>query len=289
MSQTQNTAQPAAKHNPLANYFRQPKIFFALPSKGLFYPEGALDISETGEYAVYAMTAKDELLLKTPDALLNGQATVGLIKSCIPAIRDPWRMPSIDIDAVLMAIRIATHGKDMEVSANCPNCSHHNEYVFDIVQYMNHLQTFQFQHAIDADPLIINIRPYTYAETTKATLKAIEQQKIFELVNNEQLSDQEKMEKFSSSFVKLTEVTVDVVCGCIASIETPEGTVDDQDMIKEFISNTNSEIFNKVNDHVKKMKNDIELKTQKVSCEDCQHEYEISITMDQSNFFAVRS
>jgi hypothetical protein len=61
MSQTQNTAQPAAKHNPLANYFRQPKIFVALPSKGLFYPEGALDVSETGEYAVYAMTYKNEL------------------------------------------------------------------------------------------------------------------------------------------------------------------------------------------------------------------------------------
>ena len=32
------------------------------------------------------MTAKDEMMFKTPDALLNGQATVDVIQSCIPAI-----------------------------------------------------------------------------------------------------------------------------------------------------------------------------------------------------------
>jgi hypothetical protein len=35
------------------------------------------------------MTAKDELMFKTPDALLNGQSTVEVVKSCIPAIQDP--------------------------------------------------------------------------------------------------------------------------------------------------------------------------------------------------------
>lgn len=277
------------KGNPLSNYFRQPKIFLKLPSGGRFYPEGTLDSSSTGEYPVYAMTAKDELILKTPDALLNGQATVELIKSCVPSIRDPWRMPSIDIDAVLMAIRVATYGKDMEVSASCPACNHQNDYVFDIVQYLGKLQSFNFESQIEVGPLKINIRPYDYKEGTKAAIKAIEQQRIFTTVTDETMSDEEKLEKFGRSFVKLTELTVDVVCGCITSIETPEGTVDDQTMIQEFINNTTSEIFNTINDHVMKMKDQIELKTQQVACDECKHDYEINITMDQSNFFAVRS
>ena len=89
-------------NNPLKKYFRQPKIFVKLPSQGDYYPAGALDKSTTGEYAVYAMTAKDELLFKTPDALLSGQSTVELIKSCIPAITNPWAMPNIDLDFMIL-------------------------------------------------------------------------------------------------------------------------------------------------------------------------------------------
>ena len=277
------------KGNPLANYFRQPKIFLKLPSEGRFYPPGSLDVSTTMEYAVFAMTAKDELILKTPDALLNGQATVELIRSCIPAIRDPWQMPSIDVDAALMAIRVATHGKDMEVNANCPSCSHQNEYLFDIVNYLGMLTEFKFESQITVGDLLVNIRPYTYQESTKAAIKAIEQQRIFATVTDETLSDEEKIDRFNTSFLKLTSLTVDIVCGCIASIETPDGLVDDQEMIKEFIDNTTSEIFNKLNDHITNMRNSIEMKSQNVECEECHHHYDINISMDQSNFFAVRS
>lgn len=289
MSTLDTVPETKIKSNPLSNYFRQPKIFVKLPSEGKFYPDGALDVSATGEYAVYAMTAKDELILRTPDALLNGQATVELIKSCIPAIKDPWKMPTIDVDAALMAIRVASHGEIMEVTANCPSCRHSNEYEFNVVEYLNRLQSFSFESKLDVGPLIINIRPYTYQEGTKAAIKSIEQQRIFAIVNNETMPDEEKIEKFGSSFLKLTELTVDVVCGCIASIETPEGLVTDQKMIKEFIDNTTSEIFNKINEHITEMKNKLELKEQHVSCGECKHEFDITISMDQSNFFAVRS
>ena len=79
MSENQNQEIASKPHNPLANYFRQPKLYLRLPSQGKFYPEGALDHSQIDEYPVYAMTAKDELMFKTPDALMNGQATVEVI------------------------------------------------------------------------------------------------------------------------------------------------------------------------------------------------------------------
>ena len=291
ITMTDLTAKPEIniKSNPLSNYFRQPKIFIKLPSEGRFYPDNSLDTSASGDYAVYAMTAKDELILRTPDALLNGQATVELIKSCIPSIKDPWKMPTIDVDACLMAIRVASHGEKMEVSANCPACGVNNEYEFNIVEYLNRLQSFKFSSRIEIDPLIINIRPYNYHEGTKASIRAIEQQKIFAIVSSDDISEEEKIDKFGKSFIKLTELTVDIVCGCIASIETPDGIVEDQSMIKEFIDNATSEIFNRINEHIIEMKNKLELKEQHVACGECAHEYDIAISMDQSNFFAVRS
>jgi len=289
MSDFQTTPQAMPMANPLAGYYRQPKIFVKLPSEGSFYPPGSLDISQTGEYAVYAMTAKDELMFKTPDALINGQATVDVIKSCIPAIRDPWKMPSIDVDAVLIAIRVATYGQEMDVNADCPECNTRNDYVFNLVGYLQTLSSFKFTTSIEVGPLTVNIRPYSYNETTKASIKAIEQKRIFDIVNDEDIDEEEKLSRFSNSFIKLTELTVDVISGCITSIVTPEGEVSDTKLIADFINNAPSDVFNKINEHVVGMKNDIEMSMQQVRCQSCNHEYDINLTIDQSNFFDVRS
>ena len=174
----------AKKHNPLSQWFRQPKIFVKLPSQGEYYPAGALDKSTTGEYPVYAMTAKDELMFKTPDALLSGQSTVEVIKSCIPAIQDPWSMPSLDIDAGLIAIRIATYGENMGVEANCPHCEHLNEYDIDLVKWLDTINAWQFKPEVDIAPLTIHVRPYTYKELSQTSLKTLEHQRIFNVINN---------------------------------------------------------------------------------------------------------
>ena len=62
--------------NPLGKYYRQPQIYIKLPSKGKYYTADVFTPTETGEIPVLPMTAKDELAFKTPDAMMNGQATV---------------------------------------------------------------------------------------------------------------------------------------------------------------------------------------------------------------------
>ena len=287
MSEITNIPQP--KRNPLASFYRQPKIYIKLPSKGKFYPQGALDISSNDEYPVYAMTAKDELMFKTPDALLTGQSTVELIKSCIPAILDPWSMPSIDLDFALIAIRIATYGDKMEVGCNCPHCNAENSYDVDLTGWFGSLSNFDYVDQINADPLLIYIRPYTYKEITKTSIKTLEQQRIFSVINDDNLSDEEKLDKFGKSFVKLTELTVDIIADCITRIETPEGAVSDHAMIKDFINNCSKDIFDKISTHVTDLRAKIELKAQDVKCAECEKEFSLPVTMDQSNFFAVRS
>jgi len=277
------------KSNPLSQWFRQPKIFVKLPSHGDYYPAGALDKSTTGEYPVYAMTAKDELMFKTPDALLSGQSTVEVIKSCIPAIQDPWTMPSLDIDAALIAIRIATYGENMGVEANCPHCEHLNEYDIDLVKWLDSINAWKFVPEVEMPPLTIHVRPYTYKELSQTSLKTLEHQRIFNVINNEEMSDEDKVDRFSKSFIKLTELTVDIIAGCVAKITTPDGDVTDQEQIQEFIRNSPRDVFDMVSNHITDMKSKIELPTQHVACNECLKEFDMPVTMDQSNFFAVRS
>ena len=95
-----------ASTNPLAKHFRKPAIYIELPSKGKWYKDGNLT-SDPGNVPVLAMTAMDEILVKTPEALINGTSTLELLKSCVPSITIPGEAPVIDIDKLLVAIRIA--------------------------------------------------------------------------------------------------------------------------------------------------------------------------------------
>lgn len=283
----QNTS--TKKSNPLANYFRQPKIYVTLPSQGKFYANGSLDRSETGEYPVYAMTAKDELMFKTPDALLSGQSTVEVIKSCVPSILDPWKMPSIDLDSVLIAIRIATYGEKMEINTKCPACETENTYEVDLVRWLSNIRQFEYQEQLEIDGLTLYLRPYSYYEITKTNLKSFEQQRIFNVINDDSLSDEKKVEMFGKSFVKLTELTIDIISGCIRQVDSPNGVVSDPVMIKEFIDNAPKEIFTKISDHISAMREKVDLKPLDATCSNCAHEFKVPITIDQSNFFDVRS
>lgn len=286
MSIEQPTQKP---HNPLAGYYRQPKVYVELPSQGRFYPEGSLDRSEDNKYAVYAMTAKDELMYKTPDALASGQSTVEVLKSCIPSLLNPWNMPSIDVDACLIAIRIATYGEDMDVTAGCPSCEKINDYTISLVNYLSILSQFNYEADIEIGELTVHIRPYTYKELSKTAIRAIEQEKIFNVINSETMSEEEKLDRFGASFVTLTQLTVDIITNCIESIDTPEETVTNKEMISDFINNAPKDVFQAISDRVTELKSAFDFPPQTVQCEECQHKYELTVSMDQANFFAVRS
>jgi len=286
---TTNMPSPPQLVNPLLQYYRQPKIYLQLPSKGRFYPNGALDCSETGDYAVFSMTAKDELMFKTPDALMNGQSTVEVIKSCIPAIKNPWQMPSIDLDAALIAIRVATYGDSMGITTKCPECNEENDYDINLIAYLENLALYEYKDVINIDPLTVYIQPYSYKEVTKAAIKALEQEKIFTIVNDENLSDEEKLEQFGHSFVKLTSLSVDIIADSIVKIVTPEGEVTDHKLIMDFINNAPKEIFKNIKLHIDELKNKVEIKSHAVVCSECKHQFETTVTMDQSNFFDVKS
>lgn len=277
--------------NPLQKYFRQPKVYLDLPSKGKYYAEGALDMPETGELPVFAMTAKDELTMKTPDALLNGQATVEMIKSCVPNIIDPWKMPSIDLDAVLIAIRIATYGENLEITTKIPNVGEEKDFQVDLRQLLNKLTNVSFSDTIDLGNMLVHLKPLTYREFTDSALKTFEEQRIFRLVNNDTIPEEEKLAKFNESFNKLTSLTVGMMAKSIKSITVDGETVDNPLHIEEFIQNSEKKFYNDVLDHVEEQRKKFNIEPFKViSTEEeiakgAPKEYEVPITFDQSNFF----
>ena len=144
--------------NPLQKYFRQPKIYVRLPSNGEFYPDGSLDKTENGEYPVYPMTTRDEIMIKTPDALLNGESTVEVIQSCIPNIKNAWDIPIIDMDAILIGIRIATYGESMELSIKTPVTAEEKDYQVDLRTMLDSLYESEYDNSVILNEMQVKIK-----------------------------------------------------------------------------------------------------------------------------------
>ena len=111
---TQNTAQ-----NPLKGFFRNPGLYISLPSGGAFYEPGTVKFDRGEELAVYPMTAQDEMITRSPDALLNGDAVYKVIASCVPGILQPMDLTAKDAQALMIAIRCTTYGEDQEIDQTC--------------------------------------------------------------------------------------------------------------------------------------------------------------------------
>ena len=195
--------QPAG--NPLAKHLRQPKIYIKLPSGGNYWPQGSLEKTENGEYPIYAMTAKDEITFKTPDALLNGQATVDVIQSCVPNIKNAWHCPSIDLDIILVAIRRASFGDTLTMTAKVPNTDIMKDFDIKLSQIYDNLSTAQYVDAFQIPGFKVQIIPLNYKTITEGAIKAFEEQRIFSIVNDDNIDNADKLARFQKSFAKFTK------------------------------------------------------------------------------------
>ena len=279
--------------NPLSMFMRQPKIYIRLPSGGQYWPEGSLQLSETEEYPVYSMTAKDELTLKVPDALMNGQAVVDVIQHCMPNIKNAWHVPALDIDVILIAIRLATYGEMMTTPIKFGD-DLELEYQIDLRVLMDQLmEQITWEPVVQVtNELTVFVKPLDYKHMSSAALKTFETQKIMQVVNDDTMSEEKKIELFRTSFKSLSDATLGTISDSISRIDSVNGSTDNPKFIKEFIDNTDKEIFNKIQAHLEKLKDINAIKPMVVEVTDEMREQgiktdtvEVPITFDPSTFF----
>ena len=277
-------ANPAT--NPLFKHFRQPAIYLRLPGQGRFWPEGALDVPATGEIPVYPMTVKDEITIKTPDALMNGVGVADVVQSCCPNIKNAWKIPSCDLDAVLIAIRLARYGNDMDIETNCPKCKAENSNVVDLRMLLDNLRVPEY-NPVSLEGLTFNFKPQAFETLNTANMILFEQRRLLDTITNSELPDEEKAKQFNLVFPKLTDMNIMSLVNCIESIITEdEHTVTELKHIKEFIENCDRKVYNEIKIKIEELIKDNKLAPLEITCSECSESYKSELNFDNSNFFA---
>jgi len=274
--------------NPLKQYFRKPGIWIKLPSQGNFYKTKPAEFNDMGEIPIYPLTAKDELMLKNADALLNGSAITQMITSCAPCITEPMSMPAIDLDAILVAIRRCTYGDNNDVTCTCTNCATENEV------------TVNLNHIISSIKVVEKLEPITFDNGIKVFIKPVTVTNLlslnwvqFEQIRNIQIAEQNnadettKVNLMQKSYQLLTEKNIEIIGSCIDTVLLPDSVaVTDNNDIRDWITDLSKPDFTKIEQSIMNTSAMGVDKEFSVTCKNCNSEFKSSLDLNPTTFFA---
>jgi hypothetical protein len=277
---------PKPSSNPLAKYFRIPGVHVKLPTRGAFMPAGSIEFTMNHEVAVYPMRMADELLLKSPDALMNGYAIEKLIESCVPAIKLPRLISSPDLDVILMAIRAATLGEIITLEPDCPKCGAANEVRRNLGSLLQTLTEVEPENmARLSDDVVVYVRPHNLHNATVLGIASFEESRKVQALDVTDADQATRAAQISKSMMRLSELNTDVMADCIVKVVVPEGTVTNPKMIREFIGNISKDWTEKITATLEKINRQGIDKHFDVECATCQHKFQSEIEFNPSTFF----
>ncbi len=273
--------------NPLKNYFRTFKLYMKLPSGMSYYTPDVVTFTDKGEIGVLPMTGKDELAFKNPDALLNGEALIEVLTSCVPAVKLPRALLTNDIDALITAIRYATYNDALETELKCPKCGHDNVFKLDLQYALDNMTELEPEYVINLETgLSVFLKPYTFPDLLKGLHSNFEQTKLQRAVESQNLSDAQRSAIYGTAFKEIATVKFELMLsGIVKVVDEGRGVnVTDKKFIKEFLYNIDKKSVDKIHDLLTKI-NQIGIKrTFTAKCTECEHEWESEIDFNPVNF-----
>lgn len=293
----------------LSNFYRIPKINITLPSQGKYYPEGFIDTSINNTIPIKQMTAKDELILKTPDALLNGDSILHIIKSCMPSIKDARQLVIPDVESIILGIFFASFGPNLEFAQKCPKCSHENEFQAPIRNILDSQSYIEFPSYVEKSlgeidgnqtKIVVHVKPYTFECNTRQQLALFEQSKIVQAMSKDDARDEQSKVQIASECIhKMIEIKFENITSSITKIEIHKlinsewqiQSIEDKEEIKDFSRNADKDLVDPVIQKIEELNkvgvnNKFNAQCQK---EECQHTWETQIEFNPSTFFVKNS
>ena len=275
--------------NPLKQFYRVSKCTVSLPSNGQgFYPDDMFEGVDT-EVDILPMTGKDEMNLKNPDALISGKALLEVISSCVPSIKKPELLLQNDIDAIVVGIKIASFGDKLPLTTNCPECGHENHYKVDLEAVISTIDKLDGEFPVNLDDgLTVYVKPLDFMSGMKVLKTQFEQQNLINSLENANLSEADRMVKFSDSVRAMGDLTIDLLLDSIVKVVQSEHNIEvsDRNQIQEYLNQLSSSQFKLLEDKSKEINAIGVRKTYSAVCDnkECGHQWEASVDYNPVNF-----
>lgn len=281
--------------NPLENYFRTKEIYIKLPTDGRYFTE-PVKFNMDGELGIMPMNTKDESLLKIPDTLFSGESMYTIVKSIAPDITNPYEITVPDLDVILLATRSVTYGGTMNMEGTCPHCGNTELYDIDLKQLLGMIKPIPTDVQLEIQGLTIKLKPNTVKVMTAMGISQIQSQQLAMQMAKKSESELEEKDVNLDEYRKLFEDSLNtiaaadiaIIADTIESVTLPDGQViTNLEHIIQWLSNSNSNIFDKLREYGKEQNNNGLPSTLKFTCsnEDCSKTFENLLNLNPTFFF----
>jgi hypothetical protein len=264
--------------NPLSQYFRPPALHVTLPSQGKFYAKNALEHSENNQYPILPMSQQDELVYVSSGA--DTASIASIIASCVPNIKDVKKMPIIDVDKLLVAVRIASHGSVLQDAAICTNCETENLVTVDLDQTLEQFQTPDYSEPVTVNDLQVYFRPIIYQQANANVTNVFDEQAIA-AATDDTVDPAVRTERIEQLLEKIRSMSTAVLAQHILYIQTPAARVDNSAHITDWLNNCEKSVYIQLQQHIVSIKQQTELQPVAVTCSACstefQHNYSLNL------------
>ena len=71
-------------------------------------------------------------------------------------------MPAVDVDAVFIAIRLASYGSDMDITTACTHCTETNEHSISLNHLLDSFKIADYEKLSFVDQLKFKFKPQIY-------------------------------------------------------------------------------------------------------------------------------
>jgi ribosomal protein S27E len=275
--------------NPLAQYSKIEVLFTKLVSNDVIkYDEGVVSSVKCG---VCARSARDEIMMNTPDALLGGDAIVKVIENCVPNVQDANKLYVNDVEQLMIAIKLATKDESYDINVKCPECDELGGFSRDLNYLLQTATSFTKEPSIVMDSgLTVYFKPHTWEQYSDFSVRMFEQHTRSKAMDaSTDMSDKEKQDLFIDVFEKMTQLNYDVMCESISKVVTPDGTVvEEREFINDWVGTLSKGDLKIIKEETDALLDVGISHTMDVQCHKCNHEWELSgLRYDPSHFFGL--
>ena len=291
--------------NPLLDDIRTtsviPTVEIALPTKGHFYAPGeVLDEGvDPDEVTILPISILDESTFADPMMMISGHAISKMIRRVCPQVISPGDLSELDVQAILIASRIASYGPTMRLTAECPTekCDHKNTIEINLNEHIQRFSPYTaeelllFQVDLPEVKQKVQLAPMTYVDTVDINLASMRiAQGLGDFAEPDQSAtslDPIFLETYVTVFQKSLMTNLEAVVGSIQYVNTSTGqTVHDRDTIREWLMELVKPSMSRITNRIAEINTAIKERSMlEYQCQNCGTVHKTMLELDPQKLF----
>ena len=293
--------------NPLLDDLSFPPVAICLPTSAYWYEDGVIDPNaDPLNLDVKPLGILAEQNFRDSWLLASGKAVPRIIREVCPAILQPEELAEDDIEAILLATRLASYGDMMKLTHKCQNkdvdsegdgeiCEEENELDLNIQEFITRYDQIRniddYKVDLNAVAHTVYLRPTPYKQSLQVLKQAVLAEKTFtsfdDMTAEDFVLDPIKIADYSHLADLTSDVTIESLVESIHYVTTVKGDkVFEKDSIREWLlamPTTESKlIVNKINELATVLRQRSEVK---YNCHTCGFENMFMLELDPQRLF----